>query len=89
MQIMEVLSAIEQMVLNLDVKTSTKIFFNSICHMSFPLELAYVTVVALGKGQENDEALSGAAKALASGEVYFHEGKYFTLAEEDINVAVA
>lgn len=88
LQIMEVMNAIEQLVLNLDVKTSTKISFNSICHKTFPLELAYLTVVALGNS-DGEESLAGAEKALANGEVYFHDGKYYTLAEEDINAAVA
>ena len=89
LQIMEVLSAVQQMVLNLDVKTSTKIFFNSICHRTFPFEQAYVTVVAMANSAGGGESLTGADKALASGEIYFHDGKYFTLSEEHINAAVA
>jgi hypothetical protein len=88
LQILEVLQAIEQLVLNLDVKTSTKISFNSICHNSFPLERAYLTVVALA-GEGGGESLSGAEKAIADGEVYFRDGTYYTLAKEDINAALA
>lgn len=93
LMIMEVLNAVEQLVLNLDVKTSTKISFNSLCHNSFPMQQAYLTVVALGKGGSGDDEeapkLKGVDKALADGEVYFQDGKYFTVAKEDINAAVA
>ena len=88
LQIIEVLGAIEQLVLNLDVKTSTAISFNSICHNSFPAEQAALTVVALGKAN-GEEASSGAEKSLADGEVYFKDGKYYTVAKEDISNAVA
>lgn len=87
LQVLEVLQAIEQLVLNLDVKTSTKIGFNSLCHTSFPMEQASLTLVALNKGG-SDEGLNGVAKALADGEVYFQDGKYYTVAKEDISTVL-
>lgn len=87
LQILQVLSAVEQLVLNLDVKTSTKVSFNSLCHTSFPVAQSSVTLVATN-GQADAE-LSGTEQALANGEVYFQDGKYYTVSKEDINAAVA
>ena len=86
LQMREVLDATQQMVINLDVKTSTKINFNSVSHKMFPLEQVTITVVGVPKKGENSEGdkLRGADKSLSEGEVYFRDGKYYTLVEEDI-----
>lgn len=92
LQMMEVLDAIQQMVINLDVKTSTKIDFNSVSHNSVPLERAAITVIALtkkGSDGDSEEKLRGIDKPISEGELYFLDGKYFTVVEEDINNAVA
>jgi hypothetical protein len=87
LQALEVLDAIREMVLDLDAVTRSVISFNSISHLSFPKGSAAVTVVGLG--EENEAGgLEGAAKALANGEAYFFDGKYWTVSEKDINDAV-
>ncbi|CAB9522660.1 expressed unknown protein [Seminavis robusta] len=90
LQVMEVLEAVEQLVLNLDVKTKTKITFNSLCHGAFPMEQAALTVVKVEDDSDSEgaEQLKGVEKALADGEVYFQDGKYFTVVKEDITDAV-
>jgi hypothetical protein len=52
----------------------------------FPLEQVTITVVGVPKKGENSEGdkLRGADKSLSEGEVYFRDGKYYTLVEEDI-----
>lgn len=93
LMITEVLNAVEQLVLNLDVKTSTKITFNSLCHTSLPLGESSLTVVGMSKtssGSDDEKGtLRGAEASLANGEVYFRDGTYFTVTKEDIEAAVA
>jgi hypothetical protein len=90
LQMMEVLEAAEKLVLDLDVKTSAKISFNSLCYKIFPLEKATLSVVALTGGKDGGETplLRGVAKSLAAGEVYFFDGMYYTVTEEDKTDAV-
>ena len=90
LQVLEVLEAAEELVLDLDVKTSTKISFNSLCYKDFPLEQSTLTVVALtGNQDENNVSLSGVDKSLSAGEVYFLDGTYYTVSEDDKTDAVA
>jgi hypothetical protein len=88
LQMMEVLEAVEELVLDLDAKTNAKISFNSLCHKMFPEEKATLTVAALTSGKDGETPLRGVAKSLAAGEVYFHDGMYYTVTEEDINDAL-
>jgi hypothetical protein len=101
LQVLEVLDAIRQLVLMLDVNTKSKIYFNSISHSTCPDGTATVAVVAFNHDDddpENGEAdgdvktmtktLFGIDKALASGEVYFCGGKWYTVTDEDINPAL-
>lgn len=88
LQVLEVLEAVREMVLDLDIATSAKVSFNSMSHSTFPAKQATVTVVGL-KDESTVGGLKGDAKALANGEVYFADGKYWTLSEDDINTAVA
>lgn len=91
LQMLEVLDAIQHMVVNLDVETRAKISFNSLCHNSFPAQDASLTVVALAAGEEGPlvGSMTGAEKSVAQGEVYWANGKYVTVVEEDINDAIA
>lgn len=90
LMIMEVLNAVEQLVLNLDVKTNAKISFNSLCHTSIPQGQTTLTVVGIMNGESSsDETLRGVEASLASGEVYFRDGKYFTVVKEDLDATVA
>jgi hypothetical protein len=83
LQVLEVLEAAQELVLDLDVKTSAKISFNSLCYKTFPLEQATLTLVALSGGKDGEAPSRGVAKSLAAGEVYFQDGKYYTVVEED------
>jgi len=88
LQVLEVLQAVETMVLDLDIMTKAAVSFHSISHASLPLKQAFVTVVGLP-----EESLSGGRtnvdKALANGEIYFANGQYWTVSEEHLNTAVA
>jgi hypothetical protein len=83
LQMSEVLQAAEELVLDLDVKTSAKLSFNSLCYKIFPEEKATLTVVALTGGEDGETPLRGVAKSLAAGELYFHDGMYYSVTEED------
>mmetsp|Transcript_19819 Transcript_19819/g.30624 ORF Transcript_19819/g.30624 Transcript_19819/m.30624 type:complete len:255 (-) Transcript_19819:46-810(-) len=83
----EVVNALTDLILDLSPPTKCKVSFNSLCHTSFPNGSATVTV--LSTQGESKESMKGAEKAVASGEVYFRDGKWYTVAEEDINEVVA
>ena len=91
LMIMEVMAAVEQLVLNLDVKTRTKISFHSLCHTSLPAGQTTLTVVGLMNDSNSEEqgTLRGVEASVANGEVYFRDGSYFTVVKEDIDAAVA
>lgn len=79
-QVLELSQATEQMVLALEVSTKTKISFNSVSHETFPLGSSAVTVVSLFY-EDEPEGLKGVEKAIAQGEVYFRDGRYWTVLE--------
>lgn len=87
-QVLEVMEAIRQLVLALDVATKAKISFHSISHSNFPLSSSAVTIIGLSEGASTG-GLEGVERAIASGELYFRDGKYYTLVEQDINPAIA
>ena len=93
-QVLEVLSAIKKMVLDLDIATKTKISFNSISHSTFPMSTTAVTVISIPETVDSvggsDGSLDGKIiQAVSSGEIYFRDGIFYTLLEEDINPAIA
>jgi hypothetical protein len=96
-QVLEVLSAIKKMVLDLDVATKTNISFNSISHSIFPKGTSAVTVVAISQSDDvssdeepkSNSRTGGIERAIQSGEIYFRDGIFYTLLEEDINPAIA
>jgi hypothetical protein len=88
LQVKEVIDALEELVMNLDVPSNANIIFNSLSHASFPMLAATVTAVALAAETTSDDK-KGAEKSVAEGEVYFSEGKWYTVVQEDINTAVA
>jgi hypothetical protein len=94
-QVLEVLSAIKKMVLDLDVATKAKISFNSISHSTFPLGSSAVTVVAIPLADESSEGATGVGsqsrtqEAFSSGEIYFRDGIFYTVLDEHINTAIA
>ena len=95
-QVLEVLSAIKRMVLDLDIATKTKISFNSISHSSFPMGTSAVTIISVPEtvesekdNESNDQDDDKIMQAIASGEIYFRDGIFYTLLEQDINTAIA
>lgn len=87
-QVLEVLDATKQLVLMLDVPTKAKIVFNSISCSEFALGSSTVTVIALPE-EISLGGLKYTDKSIATGEVYFCNGVFQTLVEENINTAVA
>jgi hypothetical protein len=85
----EVLQAANELVLDLDIPTSTKIKFNSLCHKSIPSGTCAITVVSLGNEPNDTSFVSGVEKAVASGEIYLRDGIWYTVEESDINTALA
>ena len=88
LMIFEVMDAVKTMVDGLDTKKQTEVTFNSLCDSQFPNEVASVTVVATA-GNSDDKQLTGVDKCILEGEIYFHEGKYWTVSDDDINTAIA
>lgn len=82
----EVMEAGSELVLALDIPTSTKISFNSLSHKTIPKGTCTVTVVSVG--DQTNESLSGLEKAVAQGEVYTRDGTWYNVEESDINTAV-
>lgn len=84
----EVIDAVEEMVQGLDISSTSRVTFHSLCHADFPLEKASVAVIAL-----NDEITAQTSseftQSIERGEIYFHEGKWWTTLLENINHAVA
>jgi hypothetical protein len=87
LQVKEVIDALEELVMNLEVPSNAKIQFNSLSHASFPMLAASITAVAMPEQAQSGK--EGAEKSLSEGEVYFSEGKWYTVVPEDINTAVA
>mmetsp|Transcript_741 Transcript_741/g.680 ORF Transcript_741/g.680 Transcript_741/m.680 type:complete len:262 (-) Transcript_741:7-792(-) len=86
LMIFEVVDAIKTMVDGLDIsQKKTEIIFNSLCHSQFPNEMASVTVTAISGDSTDTTELTGAEKCASMGEIYFHQGKYWTVTEEDSN----
>lgn len=88
LQVLEVLEAAEKLVLALDAVTKSVITFNSISHGSLPMGQATVTVVGLGE-ENTSGGLAGAQKSMANGEVYFVDGKYWTVSPDNLNSALS
>jgi hypothetical protein len=88
LQVNEVISALEELVLDLDLVTKAKISFNSLSHSTFPNGYASVTAIALPEGASAG-GKAGTEKSIAQGEVYASKGKWYTVVEQDIENAVA
>jgi hypothetical protein len=84
----EVLDAIKEMVITMDIATKAKLSFNSLCHSSIPAGTCAVTVVSVGSSDFDGK--DGVEKAVASGEVYSKgDGSWHTVSEAEINTALA
>lgn len=86
----QVRDAVAKLVLDLSPPTKAKISYNSLCHQSFPLESCTVTVLAKnGEFEEGAGGLNDVEKSIANGDVYFRDGKWWTVVEGDINTDIA
>ena len=90
MIMMEVCQAANELVLDLDAATKTKIRFHSLSHSSIPAGTCTITAVISSSDDDSSaDGLSGAEKAIASGELYFRDGQWYTVEEAEINTSVA
>jgi hypothetical protein len=87
-QVLEVLDAVKQMTLMLDIATKAKIKFNSISYSDLPAVVSSVTVIALPE-ESSIGGLTGVEKAIATGEIYYSDERFWTTLEEDRNTSVA
>lgn len=90
LQVLEVLDAVEQAVLMLDVKTKCKIFFRSISDSQFPKQVATVTVVGMDDAVNEGSAVLAdlvdpVERSVALGSVFFRDGIYYTAVDNDLN----
>lgn len=81
----EVLGAIDNLVEGLSISESkARVSFNSVSHKDIPDGTASVTVMATG-GPAEGGFTDGLGKAVANGEAYFYQGKWYAVLEEDLN----
>lgn len=91
LQILELLNALallrQGLIGNGKDQDNIKMIFNSMTHHSFPLQRATITLVRLTNtlAPEKKSSLQGVEKALSEGRVFFQDGNYYTLVEEDVN----
>jgi hypothetical protein len=94
-QVLEILSAITKLVLDLDIATKTKITFNSISHTTFPMGTTSVTVVGMNNKENDDSENDNNSEensynsSIVNGEIYFRDGIYYMLSDQDIHTAIA
>jgi len=88
LMIHEVIDAVERIVQGLDITSTSRVTFHSLCHSDFPPDKASVTVLSLN-GESKTETSSEFSESIERGEIYFHEGKWWTTLAENINHAVA
>uniref|UniRef100_A0A7S4INK5 Subtilisin n=1 Tax=Odontella aurita TaxID=265563 RepID=A0A7S4INK5_9STRA len=79
----EVVDACTLMMEGLDLSDNAQVTFNSACHKDFPEKYCSVTAIAVEGADDAAEGLSGVEKSVANGEMYFYQGKWYTVTEED------
>jgi len=86
----EVMDGVQRMVQGLGITSTSKVALHSLCHSDFPLEKASVTVLALnGEAATPPTSTSEILDSVGRGEVYFHEGKWWTTLQEHLNYDIA
>jgi len=86
----QVLDATNEAVVNMDVATKAKVFFNSMSDSSIPADVCSVSVIAVGdKESESSSSRSGIDDAIAAGEIYSLGGKWFTVDKANMNNDIA
>jgi hypothetical protein len=99
LDVMQVVEACQTFVMGSDIKTGTKVYFHSMSYKDLAATEAWVTVIGIKRDEsasasasassgEVDEALTGAAKTVAKGQVYWTDGRYWSVAAEDINTDI-
>jgi len=86
----EVLEGAVELIDGLDIgDDGCMVNFNSLCHSSFPVNMASVTVVATkGEAASGGDEGEGVAGSVGGGEMYFQQGKWWTVVKEDVNSAL-
>jgi hypothetical protein len=82
----QVLDATNEAVVNMDIATKAKVFFNSVSDGSIPADVCTVSVVSIGG---SEDSFTGTEEAISGGEIYAFGGKWFTVDKANINSAVA
>lgn len=82
----QVLDATNEAVVNMDIATKAKVFFNSMSDSSIPADICTVSVVSI---EDNEESFAGMEEAIAGGEIYSFGGKWFSVDKANINNAIA
>jgi hypothetical protein len=85
----EVLDATNELVVMLDIATSAKISFNSLCHNSVPSGTCSLAVISVGSSSEEGDFSGVAAKSIAAGEIYMLDGTWWTVEDSELNTAAA
>ena len=90
LDVMQVVNACQMFVMNSNIQTgTTKVYFHSMSYKDLAATDAWVTVVGIKQRDgEVDGTLTGAAKTVAKGQVYWTDGKYWSVAAEDINTDI-
>lgn len=81
----EVLEACDLLVDNLDLPSKAKVTFNSVSCNDVPSDICTVTVIV---STGSADGMEDADESVARGEVYVHDGKWYTVAEGDIETAL-
>ena len=88
LQVIEVLEACQTFVMNGNVNPKANVFLHSLSCKELTMGEATVTIIGMKDQASNNEAiaaLTGAAKTVSQGQVYWANGKYWTVDEENIN----
>lgn len=85
----QVLEATNEAVVNMDIATKANVYFNSMSDRSVPADTCTVTVLSIGGDDSSESSFStGVEEAIAAGEAYFMDGKWWTVEKANVNTAL-
>jgi len=84
LQVLEVMEALTLLRQGMATTNKVNLSFTTLTHSSFPLERVTMTLVSV-PADASSNGLTGADKAIAEGRVFFQDGNYFTVVDEDLN----
>ena len=85
MQVLELLAALQQARNGLGLSSKGKMTFNSLTHPTFPLERVTMTLIAIPSDASTNSYRESEEKAIAEGRIFFQDGNYYSLLEDDVN----